>query len=1735
MAARWKWVALAGATLAIAAGAAWFAQKPDGGAHRADVGSPQAFALADCKARLFDGVPAVALMFTQPLARSQDWNKLVKARLVDNPPKVAEKTVPASVAAGSIVEPRWVLGDNPRVLYLPYAQPGRTYQVELTGTLAAVGGTTLGTVQNCTVASEAMPDSFYFASKGVVLPAGPTGGLPVVTVNTPEVDVQFLRVEAAALPAFLEQVGGRQSTRAEGDTAARPNEDYDEYGNSGDYGDSGRKLKGRVEGNQLDKLRELASSVYMGRFATDARKNRRNVSFLPVEKIKELQEPGVYVAVMSRPGSFGSDYQVSYFYVTDIGLHVRRHASQTDVFTTSLKNAEAISGVELSLIDENGKVLAQAKTNGEGHGIFAGSLDKARAVLARRGKELSVLALRDPALDLSEFDVGGHPSRSQKLFVYAGRDLYRPGEQFTVSLLARDADGKPLPAVAAPAASTAAASPARTAASGAGSAALLTMPITLPTTLPITLTLKKPDGEKVLTNIVRAGSMGSAYYQYKIDVPAGAPTGRWLLEARFDPAARKPDAQWSFQVEEFLPERMKLQLTAPSAVLQGNSGFNIDVQGDYLYGAPAAGNRLLSSLAVERQRIALPQLLPGFVFGDVADDSAKARKELPEQALDDAGKAAAEVPLQLSERASPMLLRTSFSLLESGGRPVVRSIERSWWPAPVLVGLRPLFERDVAAEGALAEFELTRVNSEGKFVAAGQLGLRLVREERRWYWRYDDQRGWNSGYDTDEELVEASTVELAARKKIALPVTYGRYRLEITDPQTGQVSRYRFYAGWGAQDADDLGNRPDRVALKLEGAPFKAGGMARLTITPPHDGEALVTVEGDKVLWQRRMRVRTSGTRLEIPVDAAWNRHDLYISVVAFRPGSEGDRITPARALGMVHLPLGREDRKLKLAITAPAKSVPEQTVSVQIKLLDAAGKPVKAPLGKAIVTLSAVDVGILNITRFATPNPSDYFFGKHRYGADVLDIYGKLIEKLDGSLAKQRFGGDAGKRDTQSLPRKVRLVDLFSGPVAVNANGEATIALNLPDFNGTLRLMAVASTDDSYASTDTEMTVAAPLVAELNMPRFIAPGDMASIALDLTNLSGSAQQVKVQIDTGEQLRIAGGPTAPVNLADKQRTVLRYTLQALDAYALAPIKVTVTAGKLKVVREAFLQIQPITPPVREVKRLRLDPDGSTRLDSALVAAFWPGSAAVTLSMSNRPPIDVKNAVQGLLMYPYGCLEQTTSSAYPLIFIDETGAKAVGITPLSREERARRLDSAFGRLSSMQQQQGGFGLWAASNPYEGWLSAYVTGFLQDARDAGFNPPETMLKRSMDSLLEQFQKAPGMQMQPPKEMHQGSAGNLTNYRDIDLLRQAHLRLAESVHAGYILAREQKAPLATLRTLHDDHRGNARSPLVLIQLSLALKLMGDEARARVALDEAMKLGYGIQNTADRAYYDEWLGDYGSRVRDYALGYALLARHKVAHAGRENMLLELAGFFNQRQYYSTQERLALYLAARAAGGDPGTAWQTGLKVGEKAEVLGSQGAEVRSFDAAALKRGISLTNQGKEALFVEVAAEGYPAKPLPPQDDKIAIERTFWSAAGKQLLGRDFKTGEIVVVRVRVNAKQRIKDALIVERVPASMEVENLNLSQAIKASDFVVDGVNVGTALADARIKHSEYRDDRFVAAADLSGQRLDLFYLLRAVTPGKYVVPAPFAEDMYRPDIRGVGKPEADLTVTDPRPR
>jgi uncharacterized protein YfaS (alpha-2-macroglobulin family) len=1656
--------------------------------------------LVDATDRELDGSPALALTFTLPLDARKPYDKFIQVFEMPSPaPKpagerrfpyededdqrkggtvVSTKPEDTNIQGGTATSGAWTVGDNPRLLFFPHIKPETRYVVMVRSGLEARNSRKLATDSTYSIRTAPVPPSYYFASNGMVLPTGQNGGLPVVTVNVPEVDVQFLRVKNERLPDFLDRViTRRKSNRQQDQEEESPSADSDEY----DYRRT--SLHGAVGVYQLDDFRGLTDSVYLGRFTAEKQPNKRSVTYIPVEDIRELREPGIYVAVMTQPGRFRYDAQTTYFYISDLGMHLRVFDKAADVFVSSLVNGSAVRGVEISWLDAKGKTLTHAETNSEGHATFAEWPHDGRVVLARKDRQVSLLALREPALDLSEYDITGGRSKPVRLFPYSGRNLYRPGESLDVSVVARDPDGRPVPVQ------------------------------------PIQAVLKDPAGRKQFTESWQPDSRFPGYYLKHIELPEDASTGAWSLELRGDPADKTPAAVMRLGVEEFLPERMKLDLTSNDPALTAEQTFNVAVKGTYLYGAPAAGNRLLGVVEFERNKNPLASKYPGFEFGDSGENENKTRKELPETTLDGEGNASIAIDLSpVGSLHSAFTARATLSLLETGGRPVVRSIERVIWPAAVIVGVRPLFTGDYASEGSRAKFEVLRSDRAGNFRAAASMPVRLFRENRDYYWRFDDQRGWHSGFTETEELVETSSVAVpaAGRGKLVVPVKYGRYRLEIYDDETKQTLRYRFYAGWNAQNDETQGVRPDRVALKLDKPAYREGETAHLTITPPHHGEGLITVDGDHTLWVKRTSISSDNETIDIPINPEWRRHDLYVSVMVLRPGNAGDLVTPARALGLVHLPLERGERKLNVTMEAPQKIRPETPVRIKVKAPDAKGQ-------KAVVTLSAVDAGILNITRFETPDPHAFFFGKLRYGADQHDVYGRLIEKMQGKKGQLRFGGDNTPTPTKGLPKIVQLVDLFSGPVLLNDSGEAEIPLQLPDFNGTLRLMAVVAAGDRFGSKDAEMIVAAPLITELNTPRFLSFGDKAVVALDLQNLSGSAQELKVSINGGEAVRIQD-PDRDVSLKDQEKRTLRFPVEARSIPGVHAVTVKVAGTSVHSDRTFGLAVRAPTPQVEFTKRYTVKPGDNLDIQDAGLSGLYANSALAHVAVSDRPPIDVRAAVQDLLTYPYGCGEQLTSTSYPHVFIDEDEARRFGLKPFTHEQRVETLEHTMSKLGANQAPNGGFSLWGNASEYEYWLSAYITNFLVDARDQGFNVPDTMYRQAMDFLLRGLQEGvsrlPEAGPNPPPPFSPPQI-----FRDRD-----NGRFDVLAYGAYVLARDRKAPLATLRQLHES-RAQAQSGLPLVELGIALNLMGDNPRGASTINEGVHKGRGT---------GYWWYDYGTVLRDAALSYALLDRHHIAADGKENLLSVVANEMANNRYYSTQEKMALFLIGHnlTAGG---RTWNASLNAGGKAEQVSRNGTYYRPVAPAELAAGVRIGNMSSGLLYVELSLSGNPMQNPPPRNDAIDLNRTMYTPDGQVIAGRPLKVGETVIVHIIARSKSEIGNGLIVDRIPAGLEIENLNLVKGENLGTVMIAGMDPAQKMADYHIKHVEFRDDRFVAAVRFDATSfyyqgiergtLHLFYRARVVTPGAFVKPPVYAEDMYRPNTFGVTGGGEMLTVVE----
>ena len=1655
-------------------------------------------ALVNLANRDLDGSPALALTFTQPLDARKKYDEFIRVFEMPLRPKDQEKrsggehgddgkplqsagALTASedsddvkTEGGVLVKGAWAVGENPRLLFFPHIKPNARYVVHVLPGVPARNGQKTSAESRYGILTADVSPAYYFASKGMVLPARQNGGLPVVTVNVPEVDIQFLRVKPDQVVNFLNYVmgGGRVSSGSEDE-----DEEDDYY-----YGDN-RRLKGAVNHWDLDRLHRLTESVYTNRFVTERKENRRSVTFIPVEDVKELAEPGIYVAIMSEPNRFRYEYQVTYFYTSNLGLHTRLFDKEADAYVSALDKGTAIGNVEVSWLDQHGRILLHGKTDKAGRAHFAERPADARLIMARHDRQMALIMLREPALDLSEYDIGGVPGRAVSLFAYSGRNLYRPGEAFDISVLARDADGHPVPAQ------------------------------------PVQAILKAPDGKAQFTATWKPNADFPGYYQQSLEVPEDAATGFWNLELRADPADKRPSVTYRFGVEEFLPERMKLDLSAASAQLDKDRPFELQVQGHYLYGAPAAGNRLLGVVQFSRDKNPLAQKLPGFEFGDVNDDAARYREELGERELNDEGDARFNIDLEkVADRHSPFLVHATVSLLESGGRPVIRSLDRTYWPAPRLLAVRPLFTGKYAQVNSLTDFEVVRVDADGNF-SEGTFPVRLFRENREYYWRFEDQHGWHSGYTETDELTASDTVTLTktGRGRISMPVRYGRYRLEINDPETGKRLTYRFYAGWNAEADESQGSRPDRVNLKLDKPAYREGETARLTITPPHAGEALVTVESDQTLWVKRLSIPAKGTTVDIPVDKAWLRHDLYVSALVFRPGSSGANATPARALGLVYLPLERGDRKLRVDLEAPKRMQPDAPLTVKVKAPGAKGQ-------RAHVTLSAVDTGILNITGFAVPDPFNRFFGKLRYGADQYDVYGRLIEKMAGQKGKLKFGGDAAQElRPNNLPERVRLVDLFSGPVALDAQGEAIVTLSVPDFNGQLRLAAVVATPDKFGSADANIIVAAPLVAEISTPRFLTIGDNATVALDLHNLSGEEQQLNVELVSEGGLHI-GEPRRKLKLKDQQKTTLRFSVSSGHAFGLMPILLKVD-GSAKLEREFALQVQAPTPRQQTLQRYSLVPGERLDIRDANLGGFLPATASGHLTISDTPPLDVKSAVRGLLTYPYGCAEQTTSTAYPHVFIGDEEARTFNLKPFTREERAQMLEKAIARLGAMQAPVGGFSLWGYASNYEYWLSAYVSNFLLDAREQNFAVPEHMQRRAMDFLLKGLQE--GVAGLP-----KGGVGYDENSVWRDYRYGGNGRFGVLAYGAYVLARESRAPLSTLRELFDS-RDLAHSGLARVHLGVALHLMGDEKRAQTALAEGVN--------QPKRFNNHWWGDYGSDLRDAALSYMLLERYKLDAPGKGNLLMLVASELDARgryDYTSTQEKLALFLVGRQMLADSGndTPWKLDLTDKAGTKTLSFSGPLVQGLHTVELGRGYTVHNVGEKKLYLELALEGNPAKMPAARSNDVHLTRKLFDASGNPLGNRSLKVGETVLVMLEVTPHVNIRNALVVDYIPAGLEIENFNIVQG-EAMDVVkIEDIDPAEAMRAADIQHVEFREDRFAVALGLNSAYYGnptkkLFYRAKVVTPGRFIFPPTYVEDMYRTNVYGLAAGQGTLTVTD----
>ena len=566
-------------------------------------------------------------------------------------------------------------------------------------------------------------------------------------------------------------------------------------------------------------------------------------------------------------------------------------------------------------------------------------------------------------------------------------------------------------------------------------------------------------------------------------------------------------------------------------------------------------------------------------------------------------------------------------------------------------------------------------------------------------------------------------------------------------------------------------------------------------------------------------------------------------------------------------------------------------------------------------------------------------------------------------------------------------------------------------------------------------------------------------------------------------------------------------MRALGGFGQGKVKVTVNGLDLPgenlpaFTREWTLGVRPAYPALLKQYRAVLK-DEAWSLPDAELALFEPAGREALLSLSSRPPLNLGEQIRALKAYPYGCLEQTASGLYPSLYADATVLARLGLTGESDAERKRKIELGIERLLGMQRYNGSFGLWGADGDEEYWLTAYVTDFLLRARDQGFAVPADSLKKANERLMRYLQERGQVQV---------------NYsQDAE-----HTRFAVQAYAGLVLARSQQAPLGALRTLFE-RRSDARSGLPLVQLAVALEKMGDKPRAEQALQAGLTVGRQA---------NQWLADYGSPLRDQAMILALLEENNMGGELRSQRLFALADELAASRYLSTQESNSLFLAGRHLLGKPEKDWTARLSAGMQGLDVSNRQPGLK-LDGPLLASPLSLSNQSNETLYQQLTVSGYPTQAPAAGGENLSIRREYLSLNGQPLNVEALKTGQLVLVHLEVAARQRVPDALVVDLLPAGLELENQNLAQSAASLEDASESVkSFRESMENAGIKHQEYRGDRYVAALDINGSTrpTHLLYLARAVTPGIYRVPPPQVESMYRPNWQALGETPAQMVV------
>ena len=1337
-----------------------------------------------------------------------------------------------------------------------------------------------------------------------------------------------------------------------------------------------------------------------------------------------------------------------YVIITDLGIVGKMGKNDLLVWVNSLASLAPKANVKVSLISKNNQIMATAKTNAQGIARFSdyqlpGDPAEPLIILAEEGNDFSFVHLKSGQIATTDFDVRGREylEEGYEAFVYLDRDIFRPGDEGNLVAVVR----------------------------GPGAV--------LPPEFPVKLEIRQPDGQIFRELVGNTADRGAC--EFKLKIPEYAQTGSY--QARIF-VGETVIGSTSFQVEEFIPDRIKVTVTPDRDTYQPGEECQIKVEGVNLFGPPAAGRRAEVKLRLEAADFT-PPAYASYRFGDPSRSFTAKTEELGEGRLDAEGQAifTYRFPHGLTPPAKLNAIIQG-TVIEDGGRAVSNYQAVTFHPYANYIGVKAL-SGNYCELGKPFTLKYVVLDREGKPSAPAQLTAEVYHLTWNTIYRRDADGRYR--YVSEEERRKVYTEELTPQQGeeefTYTPRDYGRYQIVLRDPRTKAQASLSFYAsGWGYSPwaMED----PDKIELDLEREQYQVGEEAQLQIKAPFAGKALVTVERERVYDYWIVDLADNTGVVSIPVREEY-KPNAYLSVHLLRSVNGLEDHAPARAFGTIPLRVDNSKARLGIDLTVPAELRPNQEVTLKVQVKNAGPG--------TYLTLAAVDEGICQLTNYSVPDPFNFFYGKRRLSLTSHDLYGLLLPEVEGMTTQSTPGGDRdfldGVRKQNLNPvslRRVKPVSLWSGIVAPNPSGEAMVRFTLPQFNGTLRLMAVAFDGQCFGSAESKTIVRDPVVLTPTFPRFVAPQDRFIVPVAVFNGTGQAGEFKLRLSSEGPVTLESKPLVTLELGPEEEQIAYFQFKAGKGMGKLRFRLQVEGNGEECVLEEELTLR---PPVAVTHQIS---SGSITQNEPLtfnIKDRWlPGTATYTLALSPFPTVELAGSLEYLLTFPHGCLEQTVSKLFPLLYFDQLLSAVAGGTFTGTADYY--VTEGIEKIEAMQLRDGSFAYWPGGNTGNEWSSIFAAHFLVEARKAGYVVSDRVYNRMISYL---------------KATARGK-------------ETARHRLQAKIYALYVLSLNGTPDLSTMaywrRYAPEDLSNDAWA-----LLAAAYFYTGDRVTAREILPRTFAVNIMLRESG---------GNFNSTVRADAIILSVLADVDPHNPVVYQLVNRLNKAAQDGRWGTTQENAFTLLALGKLYKEKSDGTYRGEVYLGKEKIAEFDSAQDLILNDPRLAEGkVTVKVEGDGECYYYLKSSGLSTRAdLPEQSNGIQVTREFFDRHGNPLDLNKIRQGDLIVARISIRPEQpKLEHVGIIDLLPAGLEIENPRIESRESISWLTRETI---------RPDYMDVRDDRLILFFSLpKAQTYHFYYALRAVTCGEFILPSIKAECMYAPEISSFSSSGAIRVVRD----